>query len=79
MAQKRQFYIIFLSETLSKVRKLQNIIVMLKYDACLAVDVKGRSEGLKVLSKKNINYSLMNLWRNFVNLLIGDHKRVVGG
>lgn len=79
MAQKHQSYIIILSETLSKVRKLENIIVMLKYDACLTFGVEGRSEGLKVLSKNNINFSLMNFSRNFVNLLIGDHKRVIGG
>ncbi|MCI45237.1 endonuclease/exonuclease/phosphatase family protein, partial [Trifolium medium] len=43
IAQGYHPYILFLSETLSKAHKMETIRVMLKFDACLSVDVEGRS------------------------------------
>ncbi|MCI79722.1 hypothetical protein A2U01_0100993, partial [Trifolium medium] len=43
MAQGHQPDIIFLSLTLSKARRMESIRVSLNYDACLAINVEGRS------------------------------------
>ena len=43
LAQQYHPEIIFISETLAKARKLEAIRVILKFEACLIVDVDGRS------------------------------------
>lgn len=49
--------------------------ISLKFDACLTVDVEGRSGGLAVLWKEKLKCSVMNFPRNFVNLLIQDEVK----
>lgn len=61
-------------ETLAKARKMEQIRVALKYDACLMVDVKGRSGRLAVLWKNQIKCSVLNFSRNFVNLMVEDER-----
>jgi endonuclease/exonuclease/phosphatase family metal-dependent hydrolase len=67
--------ILFLSETLSKAKKMENIRVKLKFDACLSVDVEGRSGGLSVMWKQNVQCSILNYSRNFINLIVTDGDR----
>src|SRR4051812_38056806 len=64
--------ILFLSETLSNSRKLESIRVTLKFDACLSVDVEGRSGGIVVLSNNSSKCSILNFNRNFINILVQD-------
>jgi hypothetical protein len=45
---------------------------MLKYDACLSIDVEGRSGGLSVMWKENLKCRIMNYSRNFINLIVSD-------
>jgi hypothetical protein len=45
---------------------------MLKYDACLSIDVEGRSGGLSVMWKENLKCQIMNYSRNFINLIVSD-------
>jgi hypothetical protein len=54
---------------------MENIRVMLKYDACLSVDVEGRSGGLSVMWKENMKCRIMNYSRNFINLIVTDGDR----
>jgi hypothetical protein len=70
MAQGHKPDFIFLSKTLSKDKRMESIREALKYDACLAIDVEGRSGGLAVMWKNNINCRVINFSRNFVNMLI---------
>jgi hypothetical protein len=49
--------ILFLSETLSKVHRMETIRVMLKFDACLSIDVEGRNGGLSVMWKEKLKCS----------------------
>jgi exonuclease III len=67
--------ILFLSETLSKTQKMEAIRVMLKYDACLSIDVEGRSGGLSVMWKENLKCRIINSSRNFINLIVSDGDR----
>jgi hypothetical protein len=53
---------------------MESIREALKYDACLAIDVEGRSGGLAVMWKNNINCRVINFSRNFVNMLIEDEE-----
>lgn len=75
MALKHHPDIIFLLKTLVKARKMEQVRVTLKYDACLSFDVEGRSEGLSVLWKNKIKCNVMNFSRNFVNLLVEDESK----
>ncbi|XP_058761720.1 uncharacterized protein LOC131635127 [Vicia villosa] len=75
LAQRYQPDIIFLSETLAKSRKLESIRILLKYEACLAVDVEGRSGGLAVLWKHNSTCSIVNYSRNFINLHVKEDNK----
>jgi exonuclease III len=67
--------ILFLSETLAKAQKMENIRVMLKFDACLSIDVEGRSGGLSVMWKANTKCRIMNYSRNFINIIVDDGER----
>ncbi|CAK8566634.1 unnamed protein product [Lathyrus sativus] len=49
---------------------------MLKFQACLTVDVEGRSGGLTVMGKDTTRYSVLNFTRDFVNILIQDKKGI---
>src|SRR4051812_5789345 len=49
LAQRYQPDIVFLSETLANTQEMEYICVVLKFNACLAVDVVGRSGGIAVL------------------------------
>ncbi|XP_058776806.1 uncharacterized protein LOC131651153 [Vicia villosa] len=72
LAQQHRPDVIFLAETLSNSRKLENIRVMLNFDACLSVDVEGRSGGIAVLWKNTDSCSIINYTRNFVNVIVTD-------
>ncbi|KAI5427407.1 hypothetical protein KIW84_032721 [Lathyrus oleraceus] len=74
LAQKHRLNIIFLSETLAKARKMEQIRVALNYDACLTIDVEGKSEGLAILWKNQIKCSVFNFSINFVNLMVKDER-----
>ncbi|MCI03410.1 endonuclease/exonuclease/phosphatase family protein, partial [Trifolium medium] len=67
--------ILFLSETLCKAQKMEKIRVMLKYDACLSIDVEGHSGGLSVMWKANTKCRILNYSRNFINLIVEDGER----
>lgn len=54
---------------------MEHVRVTLKYDACLSVDVEGRSGGLAFLWKNKIKCSVMNFSRNFMNLMVKDEIR----
>src|SRR3954467_12679245 len=75
LAQKHRPDVIFLSETLAKSQRLESIRVMLRYNSCLTVDVEGRSGGLTVLWKDNIQCHVLNFLSNFVNVLIQDETK----
>ncbi|GAU45877.1 hypothetical protein TSUD_401030, partial [Trifolium subterraneum] len=66
--------IIFLSETLCKSQKMENIRVMLKYESCLSIDVEGRSGGLSVMWKDTVKCQIMNYSRNFINIIVEDEE-----
>jgi endonuclease/exonuclease/phosphatase family metal-dependent hydrolase len=70
IAQGYQPDILFLSETLSKSNTLERIRVQLHYNYCLSVDVEGRSGGLSVMWRDNIQCRVLNYSRNFINLIV---------
>jgi hypothetical protein len=49
---------------------MERIRVNLKYNSCLSIDVEGRSGGLSVMWRDNIQCSVINYSRNFINLLV---------
>jgi hypothetical protein len=51
---------------------MENIRVMLKFDACLSIDVEGRSRGLSVMWKENMKCRIMNYSRHFINIIVSD-------
>jgi hypothetical protein len=51
---------------------MENIRVMLKFDACLSIDVEGRSGGLSVMWKENMKCRIMNYSRHFINIIVSD-------
>ncbi|GAU34086.1 hypothetical protein TSUD_255820 [Trifolium subterraneum] len=75
IAQSHKPDVLFLSETLSKAQKMENIRVMLKYDSCLAVDVDGRSGGLAIMWKESVKCTVLNYSRNFINLVVEDNEK----
>lgn len=48
---------------------------MLKFEACLTVDVEGMSECLAVMWKDTTRCSVLNFTWNFVNILIQDELK----
>jgi hypothetical protein len=75
IAQGHKPDILFLSETLSKAQKMENIRVMLKYDYCLSIDVEGRSGGLAIMWKDSVRCRVMNYSRNFINIIVEDEEK----
>ncbi|XP_058724489.1 uncharacterized protein LOC131595962 [Vicia villosa] len=75
LAQQHRPDIIFLSETLANKRKMENIRVTLKFEACLSIDVEGRSGGLAVLWRNSEVCSVLNFTRNFVNLMVKEDNK----
>ena len=75
LGQQHRPNIILLSETLANNRKLENIHVTLKFEACLFVDVEGRSGELEVLWRNVGVCSVINFTRNFISLLVNDESR----
>ncbi|GAU30590.1 hypothetical protein TSUD_392810 [Trifolium subterraneum] len=75
IAQSHKPDIIFLSETLSRAQKMENIRVMLKYDSCMAIDVEGRSGGLAIMWKDSVKCTVLNYSRNFINLVVEDNEK----
>ncbi|PNX56263.1 endonuclease/exonuclease/phosphatase family protein, partial [Trifolium pratense] len=67
--------ILFLSETLSYARNMENIRVVMGYDSCLSIDVEGRSGGLAVMWKESSSCRVINYSRNFINLLVEDQNK----
>ncbi|KAK2365796.1 hypothetical protein QL285_079253 [Trifolium repens] len=67
--------VIFLFETLTIARRIEEIRVKLGFDSCISVDVQGRSGGLAVFWKKSSNCRLLNYSRNFINLIVEDNSR----
>jgi exonuclease III len=74
LAQGYKPDVLFLSETLTKAYRMENIRTMLKYDSCLSIDVEGRSGGLSVLWKNSVKCQVLNYSRNFINLLVEDEE-----
>ncbi|XP_058733106.1 uncharacterized protein LOC131604698 [Vicia villosa] len=72
IAQQQEPDIIFLSETLARVDKLESLRIALKFEACFTVDVEGRSGGLAVLWKHAAICSILNFSRNFINVLVQE-------
>lgn len=75
LAQQQKPDIIFLVETLSNSRKLENIRVLLKFEACLSIDVEGRSGGIVMIWRKVGNCNVLNYSRNFVNIIFTDSEK----
>jgi hypothetical protein len=46
--------------------------VMLKFHACLSIDVEGRSRGLSVMWKENMKCRIMNYSKHFINIIVND-------
>ena len=53
---------------------MELIRVAHNYDACLTIDVEGKSEGLAILWKNQIKCSVFNFSINFVNLMVEDER-----
>ncbi|KAI5412724.1 hypothetical protein KIW84_057382 [Lathyrus oleraceus] len=75
LSQGYKLDIRFRSKTLATSRKMESVRVSLKYDACLTVEVEGRSGGLAVIWTNNINGRVLNYSRKFVNLVIEDDEK----
>jgi hypothetical protein len=54
---------------------MESIRVMLKYDACLSIDVEGRSEGLAIMWRDTVKCRVMNYSRNFINIIVEDGEK----
>ncbi|GAU32101.1 hypothetical protein TSUD_358070 [Trifolium subterraneum] len=52
----------------------ESIRVLLKYEACLTIDVEGRSGGLCVMWKDSVKCQVMNYSRNFINIVVEDEE-----
>lgn len=72
LAQRYHPDILFLSETLANSRKFESIRVILKFDACLLVDVEGRNGGIALSGNKSSKCSILNFYKNFINILVQD-------
>ncbi|XP_058732856.1 uncharacterized protein LOC131604433 [Vicia villosa] len=75
LAHEHRPEVLFLSKTLAKSQKLEHIRVILKFEACLSIDVEGRSGGITVLWRDSAQCSVVNFTRNFVNILIKDESK----
>lgn len=75
LAHQYHHAIVFLLKMLSKTRKLESIRVILKFEACLTVDVEGISGGLVVLWKDTTRCNVLNFTWNFVNILVQDELK----
>jgi len=74
LARSHRPGVIFLSETLSHVRKIKDVRVKLGFESCLAIDVEGHSGGLAVLWRKSSEFKVLNYSRNIINLLVEDRE-----
>jgi hypothetical protein len=67
IAQGHQPDILFLSETLSRAQTMERVRVNLKYNACLSVDVEGRSGQLSVMWRNTIKCRVtIIMWRDTI-------------
>lgn len=49
--------------------------MLLKFETCFTMDVEGRKRGLAVIWKDTSRCSVMNITRNFINILIQDELK----
>lgn len=49
--------------------------MMLKFEACLSVDVKGRSGGIAMMWRNVENCNVLNYSRSFVNIIVTDSEK----
>lgn len=75
LAQQHHPNILFLLETLANYQKLERVRVSLKFEACLSVDVVGRSGGIVVLWNNSKKCNILNFNRNYTNLLVHDDEK----
>ncbi|XP_058733184.1 uncharacterized protein LOC131604782 [Vicia villosa] len=75
LAHRHHPDIIFLLETLANSQKLKRVRVSLKFEACLSVDVVGRSGGIVVLWNNSKKCSIQNFNKNYINIHVQDAER----
>lgn len=66
--------ILFLSETISVGRRIEELRVKLGYDNCFSVDKVGRSGGLAVFWKNSMNCSISGYSRNHIDLVVVENN-----
>lgn len=75
LPQRPHLDILFLSETLVNSQKLEHIWVTLKFEACLSVDVVGRSGSIIILWNNSMKCNILNFNKNYINLPVHDDEK----